>query len=143
MSAGEPTIELPTLADVEAAAGRLAGRLERTPLVPLEDLVDDGEALLKLESRQVTGSFKPRGALNASLRAVERGGVSGLATASSGNHGQAVALAGEQLGLPCLVVAPVDARETKLAGMQARGAEVVLHGRTSAERLGRVAELAA
>lgn len=134
---------LPGLAEVEAAAARLSGRVERTPLVPLPGPPGGPRILLKLENRQLAGSFKSRGAQNRALRAAESGPLPGLITWSSGNHGQAVALAAQRLGLACTVVAPVDARETKLRAMRERGAELILHGRTSAEREERARALAA
>jgi threonine dehydratase len=138
-------VTIPTLDDVLAAAARIGSRVHRTPVVPLDVASERGgpRLLLKLENRQRTRSFKPRGALNAALRANELGPVAGLVTFSSGNHGQAVALAGEVLGVPALVVAPEDVREVKLAAMERRGATVVRHGLTSAERMERAIAIAA
>ena len=132
------------LDDVRDAARRLAGRVLQTPLVRSERLSEAAgrPVLLKLENRQHARCFKPRGALNAALVAASRGPLTGLLTFSSGNHGQAVALAAAELGLPCTVVSPVDVRPEKLAAMRGRGASVVLHGLTSAERMERAVELA-
>lgn len=96
---------------------------------------------LKLESLQVTGSFKPRGALHHVLKNLEACGR-GVVTASSGNHGQAVAYVARQLGVPCVVVVPEDVVPVKLEVIQRWGAEVVRYGRTTEERIGRARELA-
>jgi threonine dehydratase len=130
-------MSLPGLPQVEAAARRIAGRVDRTPLVgsPTLSRACGREVLLKLENRQRARCFKPRGALNAALVAAERGGVTGLLTFSSGNHGQAVALAARELSVPCVVVAPEDVRPVKRRAMEDLGARVVLHGFTSAERM--------
>lgn len=128
---------VPTLQDVRAARGRIEGRVLQTPVVSAWAL----GLHLKLESLQVTGSFKPRGAFNYILRhrhECDRGVV----TASSGNHGQAVAYAARQLGLPCVVVVPEDVVPVKERSIRAWGAEVVRCGRTTAERIGKALELA-
>jgi threonine dehydratase len=127
---------IPSHEDLLRARRRLHGLLLPTPLVELAHGVAGApRVLLKLESRQRTKSFKPRGALNAALAARERGPVTGLVTFSSGNHGQAVALAANELGVPAIVVAPEDVRATKRLAMEALGARVVLRGLTSGERM--------
>lgn len=135
---------IPRPADLVRARERLHGMTIRTPLLELA-IGDESlpRVLLKLENLQRTRSFKPRGALNASFAAREQGTFPGLITFSSGNHGQAVALAAKELGVEALVVAPEDVRSLKLAGMEALGARVVRHGLTSAERMARAGELAA
>jgi len=129
---------------VRAAAKRIAALVERTPVTELGASIAEGgpRLLLKLENRQVTGSFKPRGACNAALAAKERGPVTGLITFSSGNHGQALAYAAQHLGVPALVVAPEDVRSVKLEAMTARGATVVRRGLTSHERMVHAQQLA-
>lgn len=134
---------LPDFAAIEAAARRLAGRCERTPLVPFLHATSGRRVLLKLENRQTTRSFKARGAQNCALKASESTKLPGLITFSSGNHGQATALAAERLGLSCTVVCPTDLREGKRRAMERLGAECLLHGRTSAERHERALEVAA
>ena len=134
----------PASADIDVAARRLKGRIRQIPLAAMDPSGRDIELLLKLENHQHAGSFKPRGALNAALAACERGPLpAGLITFSSGNHGQAVALAAAEIGVPAVVVAPTDVRPTKLAAMEARGARVILHGLTSRERMERAMEMAA
>jgi threonine dehydratase len=118
-------------ADVKAAAERLRGQVRRTPLVrwDLGRPPSDGNLYLKLEHLQVTGSFKPRGALNA-LAVLPPDRLSGgVMTASGGNHGLAVAYAARQSGLPATIYLPLSASpaiDAKLAGY---GATVVREGR--------------
>jgi threonine dehydratase len=120
-----PAGELPTFADVVAAAGRLAGRAARTPVIRSErfDARCGRQVHLKCENLQHGGAFKFRGAMNAALQLPP--GVEALATHSSGNHGAALALAARALGLRCIVVAPSDASAVKLAAIRAAGAELV------------------
>jgi len=130
-------VTIPTLQEVLRAQRRLTGRVLRTPVVCAWAL----GLCLKLESLQVTGSFKPRGAFNHILQHLERcrGGV---VTASSGNHGQAVAYVARCLGLPAVVVVPEDVVPVKERAIRAWGAEVVRRGRTTAERIAAAVELA-
>ena len=107
--------------EIRAARERLAGRLLRTPLVPL-DLPDQPAAIyLKLENLQPIGSFKLRGALNAVLQTDPDDLRAGVVTASAGNMGQGVAWAARELGLPGTVVVPDHAPETKLAAIERLG----------------------
>jgi threonine dehydratase len=115
-----------TVADVLAARRRLDGRILRTPL--RRSTLDGREVHLKLESLQVTHSFKIRGAYNAALRHQERhpGGAPPLVTASAGNHGRALAYAAEQLGLRATVFTMRTAARTKIDAIRAHGAELRL-----------------
>jgi threonine dehydratase len=127
---------LPTFADVQAAALRLAGVALRTPLLagtPLDELTG-GRVLLKLESLQRYGSFKIRGAYNrlAQLSAGER--RAGVVAFSSGNHAQGVAGAAKMLGIGATIVMPIDAPRLKLENTKALGAEVVLYDRYREDR---------
>ncbi len=125
------------LADVEAARRRIEGRVRRTPLVRLGALSRRlGVAVLaKAENLQRGGAFKIRGATNALEAALERGSpVRGLVTYSSGNHGQAVALAAASRGLPAIVAMPEDAPSVKIDAVRRIGAEVRFAGRTSEDR---------
>jgi len=117
------------IADVRAAAGRIAGRLHRTPLLASRLIAERaGVALrLKCESLQKTGSFKPRGALNKTLSLPEAARARGLITVSAGNHAQAVAWVARSVGVPCAVVMPEGAPRSKLDAVRGYGAEVVLH----------------
>jgi len=116
-----------TLADVFAARRRIAGHVRRTMLVPSRWLtVSAGTPVsLKLESLQVTHSFKARGALNAAVRLLEaRGPGSTIVTASAGNHGRAVAWAAERLGLKATVFTPRDAPQAKTEAIRRHGADL-------------------
>ena len=125
-----------TALDVFEAKRRLAPYLQPTPLLPSSWLssIADGNVSLKIESLNLTRSFKIRGALNAALKLMEKyGGESEgntrvlptLVTASAGNHGRALALAAERLGLACVVFTPRTAPETKQSAIRRHGA--VLH----------------
>lgn len=108
------------------AAERVRGVVVRTPLAPF-DVGDPRVALrAKLENRQVTGSFKARGAWNqiSQLTADEK--RRGVVCASSGNHGKAVAWAAQRAGVPATIVMPENAYPNKIAACREHGAEVVL-----------------
>ncbi|HYB96532.1 MAG TPA: pyridoxal-phosphate dependent enzyme [Vicinamibacterales bacterium] len=116
---------LPTVSDVYHARRRLAARLTPTPLLPSSWLssIADGDVYLKIESVNLTNSFKIRGALNAALRLTE--GIDTppvIVTASAGNHGRALALAAEALGIACVVFTPSTAPEAKQAAIRRHGA---------------------
>jgi threonine dehydratase len=111
--------------EIRAARERLAGRVLRTPLVRLDLPEQPGEIHLKLENLQPIGSFKLRGALNAVLQTDADELRGGVVTASAGNMGQGVAWAARELGLPCTVVVPEHAPETKLAAIERLGGRVV------------------
>lgn len=127
---------LPTALDIYDARRRLAPHLQSTPLLhsPWLSSIADGSVFLKLESLNLTHSFKIRGALNAALKLIESAeagesdGAHALTvvTASAGNHGRALALAAEKLGLACVVFTPDSAPETKKNAIRRHGA--VLHG---------------
>jgi threonine dehydratase len=113
------------LEQIRAARERLAGRVLRTPLVRLELPDAPGSVHLKLENLQPIGSFKLRGALNAILQSEPEELRGGVVTASAGNMGQGVAWAARELGLPCTVVVPDHAPQTKLAAIERLGGRVV------------------
>jgi len=112
------------LDDIRAARERLSGRVLRTPLLRLETDTDSA-IYLKLENLQPIGSFKLRGALNAVLQVDPDELRAGVVTASAGNMGQGVAWAARELGVPCVVVVPESAAETKLAAIERLGGQVV------------------
>jgi threonine dehydratase len=113
------------LAEIRHASERLAAKVVRTPLVRLDAPEHRGEIYLKLENLQPIGSFKLRGALNA-VTQVDLGELrAGVLTASAGNMGQGVAWAARELGIPCTVVVPEHAPETKLAAIRRLGGRVV------------------
>jgi threonine dehydratase len=110
------------------------------PALPGDDLLPG--LVLKPELLQPTGSFKVRGAFNAVLSLLEVGPPPpGIIAVSSGNHGQAVALAARSCGLPCTVVMPADSAPQKMAAVRALGARVVSEGVTGSNREERVREL--
>jgi threonine dehydratase len=127
---------LPTPDDVRAAAARLLGHAHRTPVLTSRTLDERTGAtvFVKCESFQRGGAFKFRGAYNAlaQLTADER--RRGVIAYSSGNHAQAVALAGRELGVPVLVVMPTDAPAAKTAATRGYGAEVVPYDRATEAR---------
>ena len=112
---------LPTYDDVLAAAARIAGRVVRTPMIrhPWLDEQTGGTILLKPEPLQRTGSFKFRGATNATLRLNPAQLKAGVVTHSSGNHGAALALAARTRGIPCWVIVPENALASKIANANA------------------------
>jgi threonine dehydratase len=115
---------LPTSLDVEHAQARLAGRVRRTPVLALDgsELGVAGRVVLKLEYLQHTGTFKPRGALNALLsRTIPDGGV---VAASGGNHGLGVAWAAAHLGVPAIICVPSTSSAVKADRIRDTGAQV-------------------
>ena len=117
------------LAQIRGAAGRLAGKVHRTPLLPATALGDRAGVRLhlKCESFQKTGSFKPRGALNKVLSLSPEERARGLVTVSAGNHAQALAWAARIAGAGCTVVMPSGAPQSKIDATRGYGAEIVLH----------------
>jgi threonine dehydratase len=116
------------LLEVLRARKRIASYVVRTPLVRspwLSDMVG-ADVSLKLESLQVSSSFKSRGAFNAVIARMERqpGARPRLVTASAGNHGRALAVAAETFGLPVTVFTPADAPLVKLAAIRRHGADL-------------------
>jgi threonine dehydratase len=125
-----------SFADVEAAAARLHGRVIRTPLLrhPVLDAIAGGIVLVKPEPLQRTGSFKLRGATNAALLLDPAARAGGIATHSSGNHGQATACAAHLLGLKAVVAMPSDAPAIKVESTRRWGAEIVFFDRLTTDR---------
>ncbi len=119
-------------AEIEAARERIAGRLERTPLVPSPSLSDRAgvPVYLKLEHHQITGSFKLRGATNAVLALSEAEKTRGVVAVSTGNHGRGLAHAAKQAGVRCIVCMSSLVPGNKLDGIKALGAEVRIVGRS-------------
>lgn len=113
--------------DIWVAAERLGRILPPTPLVRSRQLeeITGKPHYLKVESMQPTGSFKVRGALN---RLLSLRGARSIVTASSGNHGAAVAWAAARLGISASVVVPETTPETKLQNIAGRGAGITLYG---------------
>ena len=124
------TKTVPTLADVEAARGRIREHVRETPTYPSEGLFQETgrRTFLKAENLQRTGSFKIRGAVNrlSALSPAER--AAGVVAASAGNHGQAVAWAARELGIHATIFMPQDAPMAKVEPTLSYGGEVVLGG---------------
>lgn len=136
-------ITLPSADDVRAAAGRLRGQANRTPVMSSRTLdeMTGARVFLKCESFQRGGAFKFRGAFNAVSLLSDEERARGVLTYSSGNHAQAVALSGRLLGVKTVVVMPQDAPAPKIAGTRGYGAEVVLYDRAGRTREEIAAEL--
>ena len=134
----------PGFADVEAAARRLEGVAHRTPVMTSRTLDErtGAQVFLKCENLQRVGAFKFRGAYNALSRLSSDERRRGAVTFSSGNHAQAVALAGRLLGVPVTVVMPQDAPAIKRRATEGYGAEVIPYdpARASRDQLARELE---
>jgi threonine dehydratase len=120
-----------SLADVTAAAERLEGVVNRTPVMSSRtlDAAVGASVLVKCENFQRSGTFKFRGAYNLISQLPDDERRAGVCTVSSGNHAQAVALAAAELGVPAVVAMPSDAPTAKLDATRGYGAEVVLFER--------------
>jgi threonine dehydratase len=136
---------LPTAADVDAAASRLAGVALRTPLIssPVLDAAVGARVFLKAETLQRTGSFKFRGAYNKLSTIPPERRAGGVVAYSSGNHAQGVAAAAKILGMPAVIVMPSDAPRPKRERTAALGAEVVLYDRDREDRAAIARDIAA
>jgi threonine dehydratase len=129
-------VTLPTYADVESAAAQIAGAAHETPVATSRALDAETGAHLffKCENLQRAGAFKFRGAYNALSRLTADERRRGVVTFSSGNHAQAIALAGQILGIPRVIVMPSDAPEVKRVATEGYGGEVVLYDRDREDR---------
>ncbi len=134
--AGSTASAAPVTRDaIVAAADRIAAWTRRTPILRVEGeslgLATAAPLILKLEYFQHTGSFKPRGAFNALLSA--RPGPAGVAAASGGNHGAAVAYAAMRLGHKATIFVPETASPVKIAQIRAYGADLRIGGQRYAD----------
>jgi threonine dehydratase len=129
-------VNLPTYADVEAAARRLQGHAHRTPVLTSRslDAAVGAAVFLKCENFQRMGAFKFRGAFNALSRLDETTRARGVIAFSSGNHAQAVALAARLLGIRATIVMPRDAPAAKLEATVGYGGRVVTYDRYNESR---------
>jgi len=139
-----------TLADIEAAATRLAGVAHRTPVLRSQtaDERTGAQVFFKAENHQRMGAFKFRGGYNALVQFTPEQRRAGAVAFSSGNHAQAVALSGRLLGIPTVIVMPQDAPAAKVAATRAYqagqpGSAVVLYDRYTEDRAAIGARLAA
>ena len=131
--------------DIEAAAARLRGVAHRTPVFRSRtlDALTGGEIHLKAESLQRTGAFKFRGAFNALSLLTDAAKAHGVLAYSSGNHAQAMALAGRELGIGVTIIMPTDAPAVKLEATRGYGAEIIPYDRTETTREELAAQIAA
>lgn len=134
---------LVSLADIRAAATRIAGVARRTPLIEVGGTKGEPLLTVKCENMQPAGAFKIRGAYNMLAQLSDDARAGGVITYSSGNHGQAVALAAQSLGVTAVVVMPETAPRVKVNGAERLGAEVLFAGTTVLDRKSRAESEAA
>lgn len=122
--------------DIAAAALRIAGQAHRTPVLTSDSVNarTGARVFFKCENLQRMGAFKFRGAYNALARLAPAERARGVLAYSSGNHAQAVALAGRELGIATVIVMPQDAPAVKLEATRGYGAEVILYDPATANR---------
>ncbi len=136
MSATDPAApaatELLTIADVRAAAGRIAGAVVATPMLHSQTLsrIAGCDIWLKFENLQFTAAYKERGALNALLLLSEEQRARGVIAASAGNHSQGLSYHGTRLGVPVTIVMPRSTPTVKVMQTESVGGKVELFGET-------------
>jgi threonine dehydratase len=130
-----------TREDVVTAGERIAGLVERTPLIASE--IGGVQVWLKCECLQTGGSFKLRGATNRLLQLTPEERARGVVAFSSGNHARGVAIAAKRLGIRAVIVMPSDAPRVKVDGTAAEGAEIVFFERLTESREEIAARIAA
>jgi threonine dehydratase len=138
-------LRFPDYDDVLAASIRLQGHAHRTPVLrsSTADRLLGAQLYFKCENFQRMGAFKFRGAFNALSKFTSAQRKAGVITFSSGNHAQAIALSARMLGIPSLVLMPLDAPQLKIDATRGYGAEVVLFDRYKQDREALTRELAA
>jgi threonine dehydratase len=134
MEVSPASTSLVSLDDIRAAATRIAGVARRTPLIEVGGVSGEPAFAVKCENMQPAGAFKIRGAYNMLAQLSPAARAAGVITYSSGNHGQAVALAAQLLGLTAVVVMPETATRVKVGGAKRLGAEVLFAGTTVLDR---------
>jgi len=119
-----------TLADIQAAMGRIRDSIYLSPCARSEDLsqITGNSVYLKLDNLQRTGAFKERGALNKLLTLTEQERARGVIAASAGNHAQGLAYHAGRHGIRAQIVMPLTTPLIKVSATKGYGAEVVLHG---------------
>jgi threo-3-hydroxy-L-aspartate ammonia-lyase len=134
-----------SLDDVRAAARRIEGAAHRTPVLTSRalDEATGATVFLKAENLQRAGAFKFRGAYNAVASLSDDERARGVATVSSGNHAQALALAAQLHGAPAVILMPEDAPPGKLAATEGYGAEIIRFDRYGQDREQLLADLVA
>ena len=120
-------MSIPQKTIIEEAHKRIAPFIHRTPLLTNQtlDQLSGVSVFLKCENLQKVGAFKARGAINAVLSLSDAEKAKGVATHSSGNHGQALAWAAKQMGIPAFIVMPSNSPQVKKAAVLGYGAEVI------------------
>jgi threonine dehydratase len=136
--------ELPTYDDVKAAAARIRGAAHRTPVLrsSTADKLLDAELFFKCENFQRMGAFKFRGAFNALSKFSQAQRRAGVIAFSSGNHAQAIALSARLLGVPAVILMPLDAPQSKVDATLGYGAEVIRFDRYTQDREALTREIA-
>lgn len=121
-----------TLADIQAAAARIAGSIVRTPTLHSQTLsqLTGASVWLKFENHQFTAAYKERGALNTLLQMDPAARAKGVIAASAGNHAQGLAYHGNRLGIPVTIVMPKPTPTVKVTQTEGHGATVILEGET-------------
>ncbi|MDR7231454.1 threonine dehydratase [Caulobacter sp. BE264] len=134
-----------SLADIQAAAGRLKGLAVETPLLesPALNARLGGRVFLKPETLQRAGAFKFRGAYNRLSQLTDAEKARGVVAFSSGNHAQGVALAAQLLGVPALIVMPSDSPSVKVEGTRGFGADIRFYDRFTEDRIAIADQIAA
>jgi threonine dehydratase len=142
---GHPARAMIALADVRTAAARIEGIAHRTPVLTSRHLDEatGARVFLKAENLQRAGAFKFRGACNAVACLASDERARGVATVSSGNHAQALALAARLEGVRATILMPADSPAGKLAATRGQGAEVIEFDRYAADRDADLRELVA
>ena len=127
----------PTLADIQEARGRVAGVARVTPVYGSETFsrIAGRDVWLKAENLQRTGAFKVRGAVNRIATLTEQERAAGVVAASAGNHGQAVAWAAREAGIPARIYVPQDAPMAKVEACRTYGSELIMGGESFEEAL--------
>src|SRR3569832_185720 len=139
------TPELPAYEDVAAAARRIEGHAHRTPVLrsTTADALGGAQFFFKCENYQRMGAFKFRGAYNSLARFTPEQKRAGVIAFSSGNHAQAIALSARMLGIPAVILMPLDAPQAKLEATRGYGAEVITFDRYKVDRAQLTREVAA
>jgi threonine dehydratase len=129
-------MKLPTFADIKSAAHQIVGAAHHTPVATSRSVNarTGGEIFFKCENLQRAGAFKFRGAYNALSRLSPDERRRGVVAFSSGNHAQAIALAGQMLDIPCVIVMPSDAPAVKRRATENYGGEIVVYDRDHDDR---------
>ena len=121
-------MKLPSIHDIEKARKNISGSIHRTPVLKSKQIneITGAELFIKCENFQKVGAFKFRGAVNAILNLPDELKRKGVATHSSGNHAQALALAARMIGVRAAIVMPSNSPEVKKKAVEGYGADVVL-----------------